>query len=102
MLRKGKEMTISFSSFLSQLLSSPVLAVTVVLTLGVILVNGWTDAPNAIATCVSTRAIGPKAAILMAAFFNFLGVFVMTMFNASVASTIYNMVDFGGNPDSYQ
>ena len=55
-------MTISFSSFLSQLLSSPVLAVTVVLTLGVILVNGWTDAPNAIATCVSTRAIGPKAA----------------------------------------
>ena len=99
MLRKGKEMTISFSSFLSQLLSSPVLAVTVVLTLGVILVNGWTDAPNAIATCVSTRAIGPKAAILMAAFFNFLGVFVMTMINASVASTIYNMVDFGGNPD---
>ena len=92
-------MTISFSSFLSQLLSSPVLAVTVVLTLGVILVNGWTDAPNAIATCVSTRAIGPKAAILMAAFFNFLGVFVMTMINASVASTIYNMVDFGGNPD---
>ena len=82
MLRKGKEMTISFSSFLSQLLSSPVLAVTVVLTLGVILVNGWTDAPNAIATCVSTRAIGPKAAILMAAFFNFLGVFVMTMINA--------------------
>ena len=87
MLRKGKEMTISVSSCLSQLLSSPVLAVTVVLTLGVILVNGWTDAPNAIATCVSTRAIGPKAAILMAAFFNFLGVFVMTMFNASVAST---------------
>lgn len=39
-------MTISFSSFLSQLLSSPVLAVTVVLTLGVILVNGWTDAPQ--------------------------------------------------------
>lgn len=92
-------MTISFSSFLSQLLSSPVLTITVVLTLGVILVNGWTDAPNAIATCVSTRAIGPKAAILMAAFFNFLGVFVMTMLNASVASTIYNMVDFGGNPE---
>ena len=45
MLRKGKEMTISFSAFLSQLVSNPALAVTVLLTLGVILVNGWTDAP---------------------------------------------------------
>ena len=33
----------------------------------------------------------------MAAIFNFLGVFVMTMVNANVAMTIYNMVDFGGN-----
>ncbi|MBQ7954236.1 MAG: inorganic phosphate transporter [Lachnospiraceae bacterium] len=90
-------MTISFVDFISQLLSSPVLAITVVLTLGVVLVNGWTDAPNAIATCVSTQSMSPKAAILMAAVFNFLGVFVMTMVNASVAATIYKMVDFGGN-----
>lgn len=90
-------MTISLAEFLSQLVSSPVLALTVALTLGVVLVNGWTDAPNAIATCVSTKSISPKAAILMAAIFNFLGVLVMTMVNASVASTIYNMVDFGGN-----
>jgi PiT family inorganic phosphate transporter len=61
------------------------------------MVNGWTDAPNAIATCVSTRAIKPKYAVIMAAVFNFLGVFVMTMFNKSVAETIYNMVDFGSN-----
>lgn len=73
------------------------LAVSTVLTLGVILVNGWTDAPNAIATCVSTRAIGVKKAIIMAAIFNFLGVLVMTSLNASVAMTIYNMVDFGGD-----
>ena len=33
----------------------------------------------------------------MAAVFNFLGVFVMTMFNSSVAMSIYNMVDFSGN-----
>lgn len=33
----------------------------------------------------------------MAAVFNFLGVFVMTIFNANVAETIYNMVDFSGN-----
>lgn len=90
-------MTISFMEFLNQLLHNIPLLITVILTLGVILVNGWTDAPNAIATCVSTRAIKPRNAILMAAFFNFLGVFVMTMINAKVAQTIYNMVDFGGD-----
>lgn len=91
-------MTISLSEFLQQLISNPPLLITVVLTLGVILVNGWTDAPNAIATCVSTRSLGPKKAIIMAAIFNFLGVFVMTFVNATVAQTIYNMVDFGGDP----
>jgi len=91
-------MTISFFEFLGQLVDNLPLLITVILTLGVILVNGWTDAPNAIATCVSTRAIGPRAAIFMATIFNFLGVFFMTMINANVAQTIYNMVDFGGDP----
>lgn len=95
--KEKRNMTISLMEFLSQLLTSPVLAITVVLTLGVVLVNGWTDAPNAIATCVSTQSLSPKAAILMAAVFNFLGVLVMTLVNASVAATIYNMVDFGGD-----
>ncbi len=93
-------MTMEFSEFLSQVISNPMLMVTAILTLAVILVNGWTDAPNAIATCVSTRAIGPRAAILMAAVFNFLGVFIMTKINAKVAATIYNMVDFGGDSEN--
>ena len=86
------------SEFLQQLISSPTLLITVTLVLGVVLVNGWTDAPNAIATCVSTRSISAKKAIIMAAVFNFFGVLVMTLFNNSVAQTIYNMVDFGNNP----
>ena len=90
-------MTITFSDFLTRFTSNPALMVTVALTLGVILVNGWTDAPNAIATCISTRSMSPRAAIMMAAVFNFLGVFVMTLLNATVAQTIYNMVDFGSN-----
>lgn len=90
-------MTIGFTEFIVQLWNNPALLITVILTLGVILVNGWTDAPNAIATCISTRAISPKAAILMAAVFNFLGVLFMTAINATVAETIYNMVDFRGN-----
>ncbi len=90
-------MTISLGEFVSQLLTNPALLITVLLTLGVILVNGWTDAPNAIATCISTRSMNPSAAILMAAVFNFLGVLFMTMINAKVAQTIYNMVDFHGD-----
>ena len=76
---------------------SLVLLITVVLTLGVIFVNGLTDAPNAIATCISTRCMRVRPAILLSAGFNFLGVLVMTHINSSVASTISNMVDFGGN-----
>ena len=92
-------MTISLAEFLRQL-SNPALLFTSVLILGVILVNGWTDAPNAIATCVSTRAITPRAAIIMAAVFNFLGVLIMTMINKSVAETISNMVYFGESKDA--
>ncbi len=90
-------MTISLTEFLAQLLGNPALLITVLLTLGVIFVNGWTDAPNAIATCVSTRSMGPRAAIMMAAVFNFLGVLVMTLINKTVAETIYKMVDFRGD-----
>ena len=87
----------SMTEFINQMLGNPMLLVSTILTLGVILVNGWTDAPNAIATCVSTRAISVRKAIIMAAIFNFFGVLVMTSINASVAFTIYNMVDFGGD-----
>lgn len=90
-------MTISLSDFLHWLGEYPALSITVLLVLGVIFVNGWTDAPNAIATCVSTRSINPRSAIIMAAAFDFLGVFVMTMVNKSVAETISKMVDFGDN-----
>ncbi len=90
-------MTVTLASFFDELISNPVLFVTALLTLGVVLVNGWTDAPNAIATCVSTRSMRPHSAILMAAVFNFLGVLVMTSLNATVAQTVYRMVDFGGD-----
>lgn len=78
---------------------NPLLFIAVILTVGVILVNGWTDAPNAIATCVVTRCMSARSAILMAAVFNFLGVFVMTLINATVAETITKLVDFGDDPD---
>ena len=92
-------MDLSLSNFWSQMTQNPLLFLAVALTLGVILVNGWTDAPNAIATCVVTRCMSARAAIVMAAIFNFLGVYVMTMLSPKVAQTITNMVDFGQNAD---
>lgn len=90
-------MSIAFSDFISQLFVNPSLCIITLLISGVILVNGWTDAPNAIATCVSTRCLSPKKSIIMAAVFNFLGVFTMTLINSTVAQTIYNIVDFGND-----
>lgn len=89
----------SLTDFFRLLLDKPVLLIVVILVSAVIMINGWTDAPNAIATCVSTRAISPKAAIIMAVICNFLGVLVMTMISSSVTSTISNMGNFNGNPE---
>ena len=96
-LSAGGPPDVSLAGFLGQIASNPLLALAVLLTLGVILVNGWTDAPNAIATCVVTRCMPVRAAILMAAAFNFLGVLVMSLINSSVAEKITKMVDFGAD-----
>mgnify|MGYP002627439959 CR=1 FL=1 len=69
-------MELSFGNFILQLSQNLPLCIITILILGVILVNGWTDAPNAIATCISTRSIHPKKAIIMAAIFNFFGVLI--------------------------
>ena len=56
----------------------------VLLSLAFDYINGFHDTANAIATSVSTRAITPKMAIMMAATLNFLGAMVST----GVAKTI--------------
>jgi PiT family inorganic phosphate transporter len=86
-----------FIEFVQKAAGNYILLITAILTLLVILINGWTDAPNAIATAISTKAIAPKRAIIVAVIFNFLGVLFMTLLNSTVAQTIYNMVDFGGD-----
>ncbi|MBQ2253236.1 MAG: inorganic phosphate transporter [Clostridia bacterium] len=87
-------MDFSLNAFVPQVLANPVLLISVVLTLGVIFVNGWTDAPNAIATCVATRAMSAKAAVMMSAVFNFFGVLVMSLLSPAVADTITKMARF--------
>jgi PiT family inorganic phosphate transporter len=52
---------------------TPALLLILVLVLAAEFVNGWTDAPNAIATVVSTRVLSPQRALLMASVLNALG-----------------------------
>jgi len=60
------------------------LGLVIVAALAFDFINGFHDTANAIATCISTRALSIRNAILMAAGLNFLGAFVST----HVATTI--------------
>ena len=90
-------MEASIFAVLSAVASDPILGLIILLCLGATIVNGATDAPNAIATVVGTRAMGPTAAIVMAAVCNFIGLVLITAVSTAVASTIFGMVDFGGD-----
>ena len=57
---------------------------TFIAVLGFEAVNGWTDAPNAVATVVSTRVLTPIVALAMAASLNLIG----ALSGTAVATTI--------------
>lgn len=78
------------------------LLVVITLVVGVIFVNGWMDAPNAVATAVSTRVLEPNVAIWMTIVMNFLGALVVAFFNAQVAETTSNIVSFDANGNASQ
>jgi PiT family inorganic phosphate transporter len=50
--------------------------------------NGFHDTANAVATSISTRAMGPRVAVTMAASLNFLGAFLSLAVAATIASGI--------------
>ena len=64
------------------------LLVVLLLILAAEFVNGWTDAPNAIATVVGTRALSPHGALAMASVFNLLGVLSGTAVAATIGKDI--------------
>jgi PiT family inorganic phosphate transporter len=64
------------------------LLIVLVLILGAEFVNGWTDAPNAIATVVSTRTLSPLQAIVMASVLNLAGVLSGTAVAATIGTGI--------------
>ena len=81
-------------------MAQPILFVILILVIGVTAVSGATDAPNAIATVVSTRCLTPNAAIALAAVFNFVGLVGMTFISTAVAKTMFGMVDFSGDANA--
>lgn len=60
------------------------LIVVLLLVLASEFINGWTDAPNAIATVVATRVLKPRTALILAPLGNVIGAFIGT----EVAKTI--------------
>ena len=60
------------------------IGLVIVLALAFDFINGFHDTANAIATCIATRSLSPRIAIIMSAFLNFVG----AMVSAGVAKTI--------------
>ncbi len=75
-----------------------VIIATVVVALIFDIINGFHDAANSIATVVSTRVLSPRVAVLWAAFFNFVAMFV---FAPKVADTIAKIVKIDGTDTVY-
>ena len=64
------------------------------LVLAVIFVNGWTDAPGAIATAVGSGAMSFRKSVWMAAACNFIGAAAACLCFPAVADTIGELVAF--------
>ena len=60
------------------------IGLVIVLALAFDFINGFHDTANAIATCIATRSLSPRIAIIMSAFLNFVG----AMVSSGVAKTI--------------
>src|SRR5665647_432494 len=70
------------------------LIIVVILAIGFDFINGFHDTANSIATTVSTRALSPRLAIIMAASLNFVG----ALASQSVAKTISSGIVVGSVP----
>jgi PiT family inorganic phosphate transporter len=69
------------------------LVVTIVIALGFDFTNGFHDTANAVATTISTRALGPRTAVLVSAVLNLAGALVaIEVLHTHVANTIGGLV----------
>ncbi len=93
----------SIQNFFELCNAHPWAYIALIINFGVVFVNGWTDGPNAIATAVTTRAMTPRAAVIMCAVLNAIGVVVIGAFSSAISAlvggdvskTIANLVSWG-------
>jgi len=78
--------------------SMTLIIVTILTALVFDLINGFHDAANSIATIVSTQVLKPQTAVLWAAFFNFIAIFI---FAPRVADTIAKIVKIESNDPQF-
>lgn len=84
---------------LFQGIEAPLGVFGVILALCVVFLNGFTDAPNSIATAVSTKALSMNKACTMCALFNLFGLVIMYFINDKVARALTQLSSFGENGD---
>ncbi|MBJ6361183.1 anion permease [Paenibacillus sp. GCM10012307] len=70
-----------------------ILCVVVFLALAFDFINGFHDTANAIATSVSTRALSPRVAILLASTMNFVGALTFTGVAKTIGGSVANPAD---------
>ena len=68
--------------------TTALVVIIVIVALGFDYTNGFHDSANAIATSVSTRALTPRLALLMAAVMNVVGALISTKVAATVGGGI--------------
>ncbi len=69
--------------------SLTIVVIAIIIALLFDVINGFHDAANSIATIVSTKVLSPRLAVLWAAFFNFIAMFI---FAPKVADTIAKII----------
>ena len=73
------------------------MSIAIALALGVTFLNGFTDAPNSIATSVVTGAFSMRQACLVSAIFNAIGLLISLAFNMSVTQSVIDGANLGNN-----
>src|SRR5579871_2367439 len=77
---------------------SAIVVATIVVALIFDVINGFHDAANSIATVVSTRVLSPRYAVLWAAAFNFVALFI---FRLKVAEAIASIISVDPNDANF-
>lgn len=71
------------------------------MVMSVAFINGWTDAPNSVAACVSTGVLPIKKALFISAISDFVGSITVGMLNGKVSERILDLSSYGNDRNLY-